>query len=603
MPRRRATHRASSTSATEQQPESDSPPHSLSVAPTTSWPASQRRAAATDESTPPDIATRTAPRHAGAPSREWAWRLGDRRRHRVTGGVDVGLDGGPAERQPQRAGRLRPVDADRRQHVRRLLRTAGTARCRAGQHTMVVLEEEEQRLAVDRGEADVGDAGHEVITRRSRWHRALARCSTAAPIAVTSSSRQARARSTSACRWLAAARAAAANATALATSCVPLRRSRSCPPPICCARIVTPVRTTSAPTPTGPPHLCEASVMRSAAAAAWATSSQVIAWAASVWISSLRCSLSDDGGNVVEPLHGADLVVHEPDRDQGHGVVELCREGVEVDQPAVVHRDDPASTAADWLEHGLVLDGGAHDRAAAGGEHAPDRQVVGLGAAAREDDLAGRRTDEGGELGPRVVERGATRPRQRVCARGVAEAGVQGGVQRRPRLGPQRGARRVVEVVPGLGHQTRSSSSPPWPPGGRAPAGSGGGGDTGAGAGGGAAAAAIRGWRRGTRWLGWRRGTRWRRWWRGRQRSPGRRRSHRGRRGRRGRGPWWRRRRWERWRPAVAGGGAAASDAAGTQRPQRRGTARDAPPAARGGASPRRSERPSGRPSPRELRG
>src|SRR5487761_2555152 len=61
MPSWLATRRASSTSATEQQPESDSPPHSLSVAPTTAsvpW-ASAARAAATDESTPPDMATRT----------------------------------------------------------------------------------------------------------------------------------------------------------------------------------------------------------------------------------------------------------------------------------------------------------------------------------------------------------------------------------------------------------------------------------------------------------------------------------------------------------------------------------------------------------------
>ena len=47
-----ATRRASSTSATEQQPESDGPPQSFIVAPTTSWPSCSIRAAATDESTP-----------------------------------------------------------------------------------------------------------------------------------------------------------------------------------------------------------------------------------------------------------------------------------------------------------------------------------------------------------------------------------------------------------------------------------------------------------------------------------------------------------------------------------------------------------------------
>src|ERR1035438_10731555 len=59
MPSIWATRRASSTSATEQQPESESPPQSFSVAPTTSWPCSIKRPAATDESTPPLMATRT----------------------------------------------------------------------------------------------------------------------------------------------------------------------------------------------------------------------------------------------------------------------------------------------------------------------------------------------------------------------------------------------------------------------------------------------------------------------------------------------------------------------------------------------------------------
>src|SRR2546427_814608 len=54
-----ATRRASSTSAALQHPESDSPPHSFSVTPVTSCPASRKSAAATEESTPPLIATST----------------------------------------------------------------------------------------------------------------------------------------------------------------------------------------------------------------------------------------------------------------------------------------------------------------------------------------------------------------------------------------------------------------------------------------------------------------------------------------------------------------------------------------------------------------
>ena len=54
-----ATRRASSTSDTLQQPVSLSPPHSRIVTPTTSWPSRASSAAATDESTPPLMATIT----------------------------------------------------------------------------------------------------------------------------------------------------------------------------------------------------------------------------------------------------------------------------------------------------------------------------------------------------------------------------------------------------------------------------------------------------------------------------------------------------------------------------------------------------------------
>ena len=56
MPSCWATRRASSTSDTEQQPVSLSPPHSFIVTPTTSWPARCSSNAATDESTPPLMA-------------------------------------------------------------------------------------------------------------------------------------------------------------------------------------------------------------------------------------------------------------------------------------------------------------------------------------------------------------------------------------------------------------------------------------------------------------------------------------------------------------------------------------------------------------------
>jgi hypothetical protein len=52
---------------------------------------------------------------------------------------------------------------------------------------------------------------------------------------------------------------------------------------------------------------------------------------------------------------------------------------------------------------------------------APDGEVVRLGAARGEDDLGGRSPDEGCHLCPRLVDRVAGTPSERVVARGVAE--------------------------------------------------------------------------------------------------------------------------------------------------------------------------------------
>src|SRR4249920_1817725 len=122
MPSCAATRRASSTSATLQQPESDSPPHSLRVTPVTSCPCSSRRAAATEESTPPLIATRTrepitpppwgARCSPGYPARPRSRRLPgaaqlrDGSRDHVEGDVDVGVGRREPEAQPERRQRV-----------------------------------------------------------------------------------------------------------------------------------------------------------------------------------------------------------------------------------------------------------------------------------------------------------------------------------------------------------------------------------------------------------------------------------------------------------------------------------------------------------------
>src|SRR3954470_5018700 len=95
MPSCAATRRASSTSETLQHPESDSPPQSLSVTPVTSCPCSRSSAAATDESTPPLMATSSRegtsdPMSGGDGS---AAETGDRARDHLERAVDVGVGG------------------------------------------------------------------------------------------------------------------------------------------------------------------------------------------------------------------------------------------------------------------------------------------------------------------------------------------------------------------------------------------------------------------------------------------------------------------------------------------------------------------------------
>ena len=104
MPSASATRRASSTSLTEQQPESLSPPHSFRVTPTTSWPcvAQQRGGdrrvdpARHHHEHPHGRRLATPSAAAGATA---AGQHGSRR------AVDVGVGGGPPEREPQRAAR------------------------------------------------------------------------------------------------------------------------------------------------------------------------------------------------------------------------------------------------------------------------------------------------------------------------------------------------------------------------------------------------------------------------------------------------------------------------------------------------------------------
>ncbi len=137
-----------------------------------------------------------------------------------------------------------------------------------------------------------------------------------------------------------------------------------------------------------------------------------------------------DRANRRERLDDADLVVGGHDRDEdglgGDGVSQL----VEVDEAVLLHRQigDPVAVLLEPLarvDHRLVLGDRGDDVIALLPVHlgdALDREVVGLGRAAREHDLLGVGADEIRDLLARLVDGLLGRPSERmVPAGGVAE--------------------------------------------------------------------------------------------------------------------------------------------------------------------------------------
>ena len=254
-----ATRRASSTSVTLQHPVSLSPPHSLIVTPTTSWPS---RAAARRRPT-------SRPRRSSPPSPSSAC-TGSRRpcdRASVVTApvsasiarVDVGVGGRVAERQPQRA---RPPATGRRPSPparatapsprwrtptpptrTRRPRRAGTAAPRSRRRRCT---RGPSRPPCGRGARSRRDAVELRRRARRRAGRGARRCGRLG--------RRARRRSRPAPRpWRRCRPRCACRCGARA----PGRRRRSA------GRAPTPSRTTSTPTPFGPPNLWALSDIRS----------------------------------------------------------------------------------------------------------------------------------------------------------------------------------------------------------------------------------------------------------------------------------------------------------------------------------------------------
>ena len=187
-----------------------------------------------------------------------------------------------------------------------------------------------------------------------------------------------------------------AKATAPATFSVPERRPRSCPPPCSTGSSGTRPRTMSAPVPLGAPTLCPASESASTPRASSESGSQPAACTASVCMSApAACAMAASsaiGCTVPISLFASWMetsVVSAPD-DAGErlGTHDSARVDVDLVDLEAVH----AREVGGGLEHRLVLDRRDHEVPSAGvrEREALDGEVVGLGAAAREDDVAGR---------------------------------------------------------------------------------------------------------------------------------------------------------------------------------------------------------------------
>ena len=205
------------------------------------------------------------------------------------------------------------VDAHRGEHVRRLHRAARARGRRRCAHIGLV-EQVQQRLGLDVGDAHVrraGDLAHRPA--RSRPHR---RAGAAARRPAGRAARQARAPRPS--RSASVAASATAVAAMPAVFCVPLRRSRSCPPPMISGSTFGPPRSIRTPTPLGPPNLWALSDIRSTCGVTSRRSSQHAACTASVCSSASGARRRTIGRHLGDVGDRADLVVDRHDADDRH---------------------------------------------------------------------------------------------------------------------------------------------------------------------------------------------------------------------------------------------------------------------------------------------
>ena len=241
----------------------------------------------------------------------------------------------------------------------------------------------------------------------------------------------------------------------------PGRRPRST------ARSRSPLRTTSAPVPLGPPNLCAEIATRSTPAAAAATSIHGTACTASVCTTALGArsrtpaTILSSGWIVPTSLFTSitdTIAVRSSTAASNRSRSTTPDSGTETAstrKPSAASRSHDASTPL--CSNAVVTTPSAPRVARAAAGDPLHREVVGLGAAGGEHDLGRSDGEQLGDLLPGLLERRLGRPGRGVAAARVAERALQERRHRRHRLGPHRGGGGVIQVGERRFHAPKST--------------------------------------------------------------------------------------------------------------------------------------------------
>ena len=395
------------------------------------------RAAATDESTPPDMATSTFI------GRTPATVVGSR--HHVQGVVDVGIGARPPEREPDRSEGDPAGHTHGCQHVGRVLGAAGTRRSGRCEH-IVAFEQHEQGFGLDLLDGHVARARHLVRSITVGAHRRLGhaghRCNQAVGEAIAERADPGHGGSSGVDRGSGRGSHGHDSGHVLRSTAT--------------VALLAPTDRLGRQGHAGS-HRQRTYALRTAELVR-ADRDQIgpLGQAGHVEpAEGLDCvgvqpgsrgQLGNDVGHRVERLDDPGLVVDQHHRDEGDRVVEGFGQCFEVDQARRLDTHNAPATVLDRVQHGVMFGGGAHHGSAVATVHTHDGQVVGLGTARSEDHVAGSAAETLGQHIACVVDGPARITGQAVRARRVPVGLGHGRNHGRDGLGADRGGRGMIEV-------------------------------------------------------------------------------------------------------------------------------------------------------------